>query len=211
MRTLDSNISTQFSSDSVVPYYAISAAFNASDILRIWSGYGDVTILGNTYSGAGELLNITQVSETSQTTAEGVEITISGIPSAILTYALDAEYQNKSIILYLGVLSKTTLQPVGNPYTLFSGLMDIMTISDSANTLSITVFAENRMIILNRDRIIRYTNEDQKRIFSDDKGLEYVASIQDKPFTWGSGGGIGAYRSGSTFTAEDIRRRREDD
>jgi hypothetical protein len=209
MKTIDSNISTQFSSDSVVPYFAVSATFNASQTLRIWSGYGDITISGNTYSGAGELLSITPVQETAQTRADGVEITISGVPAAILTYALDAEYQNKALIIYLGVLSKTTLQPSGNPYTLFSGLMDIMTINDGADSLSITVSAENKLIILNRDKVLRYTDQDQKRLFPTDKGLEYVASIQDKPLTWGAGGGLAAFAPRNT--AEDIRRRREDE
>ena len=110
-----------------------------------------------------------------------------------MTYALDAEYQNKDIIIYIGVLDKTTFQPSGNPYTLFSGVMDIMTINDSANSLTINVSAESRMIILQRSKSLRYTNEEQKRLFPNDRGLEYISSLQDKPLIWGSGGSIDAY------------------
>jgi hypothetical protein len=84
-----------------------------------------------------------------------------------------------------------------------------MTINDGADSLSITVSAENKLIILNRDKVLRYTDQDQKRLFPNDKGLEYVASIQDKPLTWGAGGGLAAFAPRNT--AEDIIRRREDE
>jgi hypothetical protein len=203
MKTIDSNISTQFSSDSVVPYFAVSATFNAIDVLRIWSGYGDITISGNTYTGAGDLLSISQIEEAAELKATGVNITISGVPQAILTYALDAEYQNKEIIIYIGVLDKTTFQPSGNPYNLFSGVMDIMTINDSANSLTINVSAESKMIILQRSKSLRYTNEEQKRLFPNDKGLEYVSSLQDKPLIWGSGGAVAAFRGGGGTRSTD--------
>tara|TARA_R110000868_G_scaffold266468_1_gene525603 strand:+ start:837 stop:1472 length:636 start_codon:yes stop_codon:yes gene_type:complete len=211
MKTIDSNISTQFSSDSVVPYFAVSATFNAVDVLRIWSGYGDITISGNTYTGAGDLLSISQVEESAELKASGVSITISGVPQAILTYALDAQYQNKEIIIYIGVLDKTTFQPSGSPYILFSGVMDIMTINDSASTLSIGVSAESKMIILQRSKSLRYTNEEQKRLFPNDKGLEYVSSLQDKPLIWGAGGSVAAFVSNNSDESNDYARDKYND
>lgn len=188
-KTVDSNILTQIQGDSVVPYFAIEADFGSSQYLRLWTGYGSITINSETYTGSGNLLSISPAEETAEIKAQGLQITLSGIPSDILAYALVAEYQNKNLTLYFGVLDETTNQPSGNPYILFKGLMDVMTINESSESLVISVNAENRLLILERISGLRYTNEDQKRLFPNDVGLEYVGSIQDKPIIWGSGGG----------------------
>ena len=74
---------------------------------------------------------------------------------------------------------------VSDPYAIFKGQMDTMSISDSGETAIITVRAESRLIDLDRSRERRYTSEDLKIDFPDDKGLEYIDDLQDKQITWG--------------------------
>ena len=61
-----------------------------------------------------------------------------------------------------------------------------MTISDGGDTATIKLTAESRLIDLDRSRERRFTSEDQKIEFPDDKGLEYVDDLQDKEIVWGS-------------------------
>ena len=48
-----------------------------------------------------------------------------------------------------------------------------------------SVTAESRLIDLDVTRERRYTDADQKIDFPDDKGLEFIADIQDKEIIWG--------------------------
>jgi hypothetical protein len=60
-----------------------------------------------------------------------------------------------------------------------------MNIEENADTSVISVTAENVLIKLERPVVRRFTNEDQKSRFPDDRGLEYVAGLQDKDILWG--------------------------
>ena len=73
------------------------------------------------------------------------------------------------------------------PYTIFDGFMDIMRLNDSGGTANIVVNCESQLIALERPNTRRYTPEDQKIDFPNDKGLEYVAGLQDDEIVWGRG------------------------
>jgi len=57
-RTIGSSFSTQLSSTQTRPFYAVE--FEYSTPLRIWTGYGEFTILSQTYLGLGNLVTISQ-------------------------------------------------------------------------------------------------------------------------------------------------------
>jgi hypothetical protein len=63
--------------------------------------------------------------------------------------------------------------------------MDQMNISDSADTSTIELKVENKLIDLERARIARFTSGYQKSIYPNDKGLDFVEDLQDKKITWG--------------------------
>jgi hypothetical protein len=89
---------------------------------------------------------------------------------------------------------------ITNPVIVFSGFMDTMVINDSAATAAIQIAVENRLIEFERTRIRRYTAEDQKIDYPNDKGLEFVAEMAEKEIVWGrsqvSSGGGGGGRGG---------------
>ena len=68
---------------------------------------------------------------------------------------------------------------------MFSGELDQMNIEEQVETANISVIAENVLVKLERPTVRRFTNEDQKSRFPDDRGLEFVASLQDKEIFWG--------------------------
>jgi hypothetical protein len=63
--------------------------------------------------------------------------------------------------------------------------MDVMTIDETGETCSITLTAENRLIDLERPRVRRYTSEDQKSLHPNDKGFDFVNSLQEAEIKWG--------------------------
>lgn len=166
--------------DAVVyPFFAVDIDF-ASGSLYVWSGLGDLTIGSKTYLGVGTLLNISSVEETTEIEAKGATLTMSGIPSSYLALALTEPYQGRECRIYFGMTSDPSAY-----VEVFSGELDQMNISEDASTSTIAVTAENVLIKLERPVIRRFTHEDQKSRYPSDKGLEYVASLQDKEVFWG--------------------------
>ena len=192
----------------ITPFFAVDLMFQ-SEPLYMWSGYGDFVRedTGNTYLGAGQLLNISTVEETTEIQAVGANFTLSGIPSSFLSLALQEPYQGRECRIYFGVLIEGGLATQGLDtittqfgdlivlqsdtqgfLEIFSGEMDQMNIVEAAETATISVSAENALIKLERPVVRRLTNTDQKSRYPNDKGLEYVAGLQDKEIFWGRKG-----------------------
>lgn len=167
--------------------------FDTSTI-RLHTGLGDLTINSETYDGAGSLLSISEVEDDSELASKGLSISLSGMDQTVLDYALTENYQNRPITLHMAFLQGNT--DVAGEFILFKGRMTNMTISDSVSGAIITLSAENRLTDLERPSNLRYTSESQKFLFSGDKGMDFVASLQTAEFNWGpiqvgniSGGG----------------------
>ena len=64
--------------------------------------------------------------------------------------------------------------------------MDVLLVKDSGDTATVTVKCENELITLENPKIKRYTPQDQAISFPNDKGLEYVAALQDDEILWGN-------------------------
>ena len=133
---------------------------------------------------------------------------MSGIQSPLLAIARDEDYQGRPITIYLGALDDTG-DLIASPTVLFSGFMDVMTISEAGETSTISVTAENKLIAFDRSYVRRYTAEDQKIDYPNDMGFEFVAKIADQEIIWGraspaSGNGSGA-RSGDESNANRNR------
>jgi len=67
----------------------------------------------------------------------------------------------------------------------FSGRMDVMSITEDGDSCTITMTAESRLIDLERPRLRRWTSEDQKGLDATDKGFEFVNSLQEASIKWG--------------------------
>jgi hypothetical protein len=153
-----------------------------SGAVRLWNGYTDLGIDGDTFTGAGSFLSVSSVEETAAIAARGITMTLSGIDASLISVALAENYQNREARVYLGAIqSDGTIQS----YQVFAGRLDVMTIEEAADTATIAVTAENRLIDLERPRIRRFTSEDQKALYPGDLGLDYVNDLQDKTLDWG--------------------------
>ena len=203
------SISTGFDSvlqgDVVRPIILVEMLFD-SGAVRLWNGLTDLVYDSDTYTGAGTLLSVSTVEDTADISARGITISLSGISASIMSLALDEKYQNRTANVYFGIIGVPDLLKTEsgdyfvdfdlinfdvsdsdrNEYVpIFTGLMDQMTIADSGDTLNIGLTVESRMIDLERPRIWRYTSEDQKRVYPNDKGFDYVNDLQTKTILWG--------------------------
>ena len=60
-----------------------------------------------------------------------------------------------------------------------------MIIRETGETSTIELKLENRLVALERPNDRRMTDEDQKNLFTGDKGFEFIADLQDKQLVWG--------------------------
>ena len=174
--------------DQVVrPLLACELEFSTGT-LRFWNGYGDLTMTAggssNTFTGLGDLMNVSAISESDQIEAIGASLSLTGIKSSLISTALSANYTNRNASIFLGLFD-TNKSVIADVYTLFKGKMDIMKIDEGPESATIVLNLENRLIALDRARNRRYTHEDQQLSFSGDLGFEFVPDLQDKEIIWG--------------------------
>jgi hypothetical protein len=204
---IDSDIVKYLESDHQVLFLAVKAEFD-TDTLYVWSGDYDLSLDGNTYTGAGTLLSISNIEDTLELKSSGLSVALAGMDSTVLDLALTENYQNRFITVYLGYLSGGT-DTVAGTMTLFKGRMQSMTINDDPNGSTISVDAENRLIDLQRPSNLRYTKESQQGISAGDTCFDRVQSLQDKEIIWGrsssNSGGGGSNRGNDSI--RDTRQR----
>lgn len=190
----------------MIPVLMLEMFFDSGTI-RLWSGIGELTYNGNVFIGAGNLIGISPIEETEDLQAKGLVITLNGISSSLIAIALGEKLRGRQLRLYQGMVNdkryvatedgtgKVKLEDssgfvllennfIDSPYRLFSGLMDVMEFTDNGTTATLRLSVESNMIIGQRAKIGRYTNEDQKAKFPNDKGLEFINQLQDKEIVW---------------------------
>lgn len=153
-------------------------------IVRVWTGIGDLSWGGNTYTGLGDLVGVSPITETNETRANGMRFSLNGIPSTLITRILAEGYRGRAAKLWLALFNSSGAI-IADPMLVFSGRMDQCLLDDTGETATCTITAESRLVDLQRPRERRRTDEDQKSLFSGDRGLEYVAGLQDKEIVWG--------------------------
>lgn len=181
-RTVPAALLTALDSDEIEVFYAVDLAFDSGNV-RLWTGYGDKTINSNTYSGTGDLLTIDGLEEVSDLSSRGTTLTLNGLDTTIVTYALTEDYQGRLVTIYWGVGSNTV--------EVFSGYMDKMTIQDAGDSATISLTVESRLIVLERPNVRRYTRESHagvrtaKGLSGSDTFFDWVTNLQDKQVVWG--------------------------
>lgn len=177
-----------------------------SGTVCLWTGLGDLDWNGQTWTGAGDILGVSFARETTEMSADGASVTLTGIKSALIALALTEDYQDRPILIRLALLSA---DPIGDfssdfssdfyrplasgnvmadPIVLFAGRMDVMEIEEGGDTARFTISAENRLVDLRRVRERRFTPEDQKLTYPGDLGLDFIPVLQDAEIVWGRTG-----------------------
>jgi len=194
-----SNSPSDFSGDVIQLFFAVNFQVDEG-VVAFWTGYGDMTIDGTEYVGAGELMSFSAIDENNQVGANGVSVVLAGLDTESADLALDTSYQGRPSEIIVGSLNN---YPTIQYYTLFKGLIDQIAIKDGPEGSNVVINIENRLIDLNRPRILHYTDEEQRNLspirgaypditgypdtliaFGVDRGLDDVINIQDKQIVW---------------------------
>lgn len=189
-RNLHANTIAEITAQNLRPALFVQGYF-VSGWLYLWNGIGAISWNGQTWTGAGSLLSIGPMQETSEVNAQAMQFSLSGIPADLITKALGEVRQGAPVIVWQGFLTAAGAV-VANPFNAWSGRMDTCAIDEAVSgddlTATITITAESRLMDLNRSRERRYTKQDQVISFDGDLGFDFVPSLQQLNLTWGGSG-----------------------
>tara|TARA_R110001592_G_scaffold180578_1_gene422996 strand:- start:443 stop:1054 length:612 start_codon:yes stop_codon:yes gene_type:complete len=180
---IDASITNRLGADHQQIFFAVEAQFDGGTI-RLWSGLDDITLNGNTFTGAGNLLSISDIEDTMEVKSTNCSFTLSGMDTTVLNLALSEDVQNRKVIVFMGYLSGGSNVSAGE-ITLFSGRMSNVQINDDPEGSTVIINAENRLVDMNRPCNLRYTQESQQIVNNNDTGFKYVSATQDKQINWG--------------------------
>lgn len=185
-RALTIEFKNAINEDVVRPIILFYANF-PDGALRIWTGLGDLVWDGNTFTGAGTLIKYEPAVETIDTVAAGARVTLNGLDSSVISKALNTNYQGRDCQIWIGMFDSSK-NIVSNPITSFRGILDSDEITDSLSSPSVTMSLENKLSDQLRSKVYRYTDQDQQTLHpnANDRGLEFVPSLQNAKIQWGS-------------------------
>ena len=127
VKTLSTNNSNVLDDDVLRPIYFIKFEFPSGNVY-LNSSDRNITWGGNSYIGAGSIGSVSDVEETSELQAQGIKLTLTGIPSTYVSIALTSEYQGSATTQYLGFFNNN-YGLVDDPFIIFVGKVDTMSIS----------------------------------------------------------------------------------
>jgi hypothetical protein len=188
-RNLDSTLAAHLPDGVIIPVALATLTFK-SGVEYVWTGVGPLVYGGNTYQGVGLLGTVGAITEGVTVQADGTTVALSGIgQSQIGSNSLVYEAQNDIRMgapakLWFGLMANGAF--LGAPYLVFSGTVDKPTINIGADTSTITLALENRLVNLQRPTMRRYTAADQNLSYPTDTGLNWVETLNDIALRWGS-------------------------
>jgi hypothetical protein len=158
--------------------------FDSGDLL-LWTGQGPVTVGGKTYQGAGNFLQVSSFEQSLAMEANGITVTLSGIPSDLVSLLIAEPVQGRPIKLSLGLFTEAGVL-IDGLMPFFTGTADVPGLEDGAETCTATLTGEGNFVDLMRSYGRRYEDADQQAVYPGDLGFQYVTTIQDKDVKWGS-------------------------
>ncbi len=183
VRSLTSQMQTVSEAEVVNLFYLIDFEFDSGTV-RLWTGLGDLVWNSETYTGAGNILSIGDLRESSEVEATGAQFVLSGVSPTLISLAQNEDYQGRTVTMRVGAFDGSG-NIIADPFVIFSGFMDTMRMEDQGETATIALTAENKLISFERASVWRYTDQDQKIDYPDDKGFEYVTAIAEAEIPWG--------------------------
>jgi len=184
MRSLSAGVIAQLQSGAIVPATFVEIDFTSGPAY-MWSGITPITWNGHTWVGVGNLGKVSTITEVGEVAATNLTLSLSGIPSGLITQALNECRVNSAAKVWLGFLDSTGAVIV-DPAQSFGGRLDVPSIDEGGATSTISITVESCMVDLQRARGTRYTQDDQQLVSAGDLGFQFVPAVQTWSGKWGA-------------------------
>ena len=185
-RTLSSTVTDYVTGTILYPVFLAQFQFDSAN-LNLWTGYRTLSFNPGTgaesFVGAGDLGRVSPVMETASIKATGLDFSLSGLNTSVVSVALTEAYQGRICVLWLGFMD--TNGDLADTVQVFKGRMDTMAVREDGDSSVISVKAESILISLEKANERRFTPEDQQLDYPTDEGYSIVAALQQRDLEWG--------------------------
>ncbi len=161
---------------------ALLVEMDLSQQLLMNSATVDLTIGALTYLGTKGLGKVEAIRETPAELAQ-LKFEISGVPAAQIALALAEPVQGKAVRVKLAIFDPSTYLLLETQLR-WSGLLDVMTVSDGVPLATIAVTAEHAGIDLLRPVASVYSDAEQQRLNPGDLFCQFVSDQADQRVIW---------------------------
>lgn len=161
--------------------------------VRLWTGMGDLTpggtgdtlLDGHTFTGAGDMLDVSSVRETGDIASVPITIGLNALKPGTLDLVLAKYYRHRKGYIWLAFGEVHTHVWTVPPIRVFGGRMDSVSMSEDAESASIRMRLESHLSDLRVPRVIRYTHASQQRLHPGDLTFQRIHDVRDKEVYWG--------------------------
>lgn len=152
--------------------------------LYLMDAPGQLEWNSQTWLGVGSLGTISAIEESTDDRPKGLKLTLSGIDSSVITAARSEDHYGRSVIMRSAWFNEDG-SLAADPETEWEGRISDMTITTGAESSTVELNCESRLIIWNQANGSQFTDEDQQHLFSGDLFFNQMAIQADQPVIWG--------------------------
>jgi len=135
---------------------------------------------GQDWMALGNLVAISEIEETEAVAATGIALTLSGVPTSLLSLALSEHIQGRPLRIWVAPTNENYAL-IGEPVLEYVGRCDVLTHDLTEDGVaSLTLSVESRMASLLGAAVRRYTDEDQKAEFPGDDFFRFVPQMAER-------------------------------
>lgn len=153
---------------------------------RVFMGHGRLELGGETWSGLGEFVTLSQIAGGLGDAARPLTFTLSGVDDQIIALAIagGTTIRGRPATVYLQFFAPGDGRPLDSMFAIFAGRMSRLTASLSAAQRSVSLIVENRLVHRAKPAAGLYSDRDQNIRSPGDRGLEFVNSLLSKAVPW---------------------------
>jgi hypothetical protein len=182
-RANTSAFNTEIAQDIISPRLLIDASFDGA-MVYVWNGIGDTIWDGNTYTGAGNLLGLSAITEGTELKIDSMTIDFEGITTAYKSLALQSIHLRNTVTVRLG-LQDGNGAIIADPDIVFIGNMNGAELSDGKDKSMFKINVQNEMHRALQPTERRYTDQDHQQRHTGDTFMRHSVNAEKKS-RWGS-------------------------
>lgn len=184
MRTLEPDALTALQSGALAMAMMVTMEFTGGTLRVNTSRYEleDLESPPNTFIGVGLVGKIEQIEDKVQEIS-GIQYTLSGVDVSLVAIALGEQVRGRPVKFELALFDAET-HDVLDISQIWAGTMSTMGIRIDSGLATIVITCEHRGVIFSRPRPLRYTDNDQQKLFPGDRCLEFIVSQSQTQDVW---------------------------
>jgi hypothetical protein len=156
----------------------------AETTTRFWTGESSIIWNTHTFTGGGMLGHVKTSGEGSEIMSRNLIFSLNGVDQSYYSLALTAEYQNRPVKLWFNLVNSDSTAVVYS-YLLEEGRMDVLTINESDDSISLTLECESSMVDLFNPRRYFLNDEVNRKIHPTDYFYRWVPVLNTIALPWG--------------------------